>query len=48
VSVYDGVYVALAEALDADLVTADERLGRAIEAHTSVRLIGGPPWGEEV
>lgn len=31
-SVYDGVYLALAEALDARLVTADRRLVRALES----------------
>jgi predicted nucleic acid-binding protein len=31
-SAYDAVYVALAEALDADFVTADKRLARAAEA----------------
>jgi len=37
-SASDGVYVALAEALGAHLVTADERLGRAVRAHTGVGL----------
>ncbi len=31
VSAYDGTYVALAEALDAALVTADRRLARAVD-----------------
>jgi len=39
-SAYDGVYVALAEALAADLVTADARLARGVEAHTEVGLAG--------
>ncbi|MGI9080732.1 MAG: type II toxin-antitoxin system VapC family toxin [Thermoleophilaceae bacterium] len=34
---YDGVYVALAEALDCPLLTTDKPLGRAIQTHTSVR-----------
>jgi predicted nucleic acid-binding protein len=36
VSAYDGVYVALAEVLDARLVTADRRLARAVAAVSSV------------
>lgn len=36
-SAYDGAYVALAEALDAVLVTADERLRSAVENHTAVK-----------
>lgn len=39
-SAYDAVYVALAEALDAALVAADERLASAVSAHTGVRLVG--------
>jgi len=35
---YAGVYVALTEALAAQLVTADDRLGRAVEAYTDLRL----------
>lgn len=35
---YDAVYVALAELLDASIVTADGRLARAIEAHTHVEV----------
>jgi predicted nucleic acid-binding protein len=31
--------VALAEALASELVTADEKLGRAMRAHTEVRRI---------
>jgi predicted nucleic acid-binding protein len=38
-SAYDGVYVALAEALAADLVTVDQRLRRAVGAHTDVGLV---------
>jgi len=32
--------VALAERLEAEFLTADERLARSVRAHTSVRLIG--------
>ena len=38
-SPYDAVYVALAERLDAGLLTADERLERAVLKHTSIRLV---------
>jgi predicted nucleic acid-binding protein len=37
-SVYDGVYVALAESLAAGLITADEKLVTAVGAHTTVRI----------
>lgn len=37
-SPYDAVYVALAESLQAEIVTGDERLARAIHAHTAVPL----------
>jgi predicted nucleic acid-binding protein len=38
-SAYDATYVALAEVIDAELLTSDDRLGRAVEAHTAVVLI---------
>jgi predicted nucleic acid-binding protein len=38
-SAYDAAYAALAEAFSADLVTADGRLQRAVEAHTSLRVL---------
>jgi predicted nucleic acid-binding protein len=37
--VADAMYVALAEMLDASLVTADARLARAARSHTSVRVL---------
>jgi predicted nucleic acid-binding protein len=40
VSSYDAVYVALAEALDARLITADQRLARAAAGASSVEVIG--------
>jgi predicted nucleic acid-binding protein len=39
VSFYDGLYVALAEALDVPLVTADGRLGAATGPRCAVRLV---------
>lgn len=36
---YDAAYVALAERLNAEFLTADQRLARSVRAHTSVRLI---------
>jgi predicted nucleic acid-binding protein len=36
---YDASYVALAESLDAPLLTFDRRLARAVSAHTSVELL---------
>jgi predicted nucleic acid-binding protein len=35
----DATYVALAEALDARLVTLDEPLARAVRRHTSVQVL---------
>lgn len=40
VTAYDATYVALAEALACDLVTADRRLSRAHGLRCAVRLIG--------
>ena len=37
---HDAAYVALAERLDAEFLTADVRLARSVRAHTSLRLIG--------
>lgn len=39
-SPYDAVYVVPAEVLGAGLLTADDRLGRAVKTHTDVRLLG--------
>jgi predicted nucleic acid-binding protein len=39
ISAYDAVYVALAEALDARLITADRRLARAAAAVSPVEVI---------
>lgn len=38
-SAYDACYVALAELLDAELLTADERLTRAVRTHTGVGVL---------
>jgi predicted nucleic acid-binding protein len=38
-SAYDATYVALAEHLAGDVLTADERLRRAISSHTPVRVL---------
>ena len=38
----DAAYVALAESLDASLVTVDRSLARAVDGHTSVALFGRP------
>lgn len=39
VTVYDATYVALAEALGADLLTADRRLARTVEDRTACRAM---------
>jgi len=36
---YDALYVALAEALDAPLVTSDRHLASAVRAHASVPVV---------
>jgi len=41
-SAYDAAYVALAEGLDAPLMTADTSLGRATRTHTKVPVISSP------
>lgn len=38
-SAYDAAYVALAERLDAELLTDDRRLGRAVSEHSSVHVL---------
>jgi predicted nucleic acid-binding protein len=40
VSAYDAAYVALAEGLDAPLVTCDERLARAHGHRAQIRVVG--------
>jgi predicted nucleic acid-binding protein len=39
-TVYDAAYVALAEVLDAPLVTADSRLGRAPGTTCQIEVLG--------
>jgi predicted nucleic acid-binding protein len=39
VSAYDAAYVALAERLDATLLTGDLALARAVERHTALRVV---------
>lgn len=38
-SFYDALYVALAESLDCDLITADRRIGRALHNHELVKTV---------
>ena len=38
-SAYDATYVALAERMNAGLVTADERLARAVDRHTALTVL---------
>ena len=38
-SAYDAGYVALAERLEAEFLTADDPLARSVRAHTSIRLV---------
>jgi predicted nucleic acid-binding protein len=38
-SPYDAAYVALAEGLNAEFLTADKRLERSVRSHTSVRVV---------
>lgn len=40
VTMYDACYVALAQILDAELITGDARLGRAVEGRCRVRVLG--------
>lgn len=44
-SAYDATYVALAESINAPLLTSDDRLARAVESHTGVELIREPGSG---
>jgi predicted nucleic acid-binding protein len=41
-TVYDSMYVALASTRGAQLVTADEKLAKAVAAHFPVRWLGAP------
>jgi predicted nucleic acid-binding protein len=41
ITAYDGVYVALAEALGAPLITTDARLARAPGHRAAIELVGG-------
>jgi predicted nucleic acid-binding protein len=45
VTPYDAAYIALAEALDVVLVTADARLSRASGVHCEIEAIGGASGG---
>ncbi len=38
-SAYDAVYAALAETMGADIITADDKLRRAILAHTTLEVL---------
>jgi len=42
VSAYDAMYVALADLIGADLVTADGPLSRGAAAHCRIRFLGAP------
>lgn len=42
-SVYDATYIALAESLNAALVTADEKLVAAARVHTKLEVVAGKP-----
>jgi predicted nucleic acid-binding protein len=41
VRTWDALYIALAEALDATLLTLDDRLGRVSGLHCRVEIVGG-------
>ncbi|HVB26659.1 MAG TPA: type II toxin-antitoxin system VapC family toxin [Mycobacteriales bacterium] len=45
VTAYDAAYVALAEALDAELVTADSRLANATGPRCPIRVLQPPGYG---
>lgn len=46
-SAYDAAYVALAEHLGTDMITADKRLYNALaDTHSRVRFLGDPELGE--